>query len=346
MVVAALAFLCTQNAAAEMRATLDSAVERDDYNLATTRLGAELAQTRDQLGWFLRGRWYSYSLDEDLVGIHPFTGSEPAVELGGHWLAGSWWLSGAAGVQGSLSGSDAIGNVVLARAFAWDTGTLTPRLDVGHRPLALSALPLSLALKAHRVEAALAWRSAGWIGEMAVRVDWWNAMTAKGRVENPALTDIPANRRALLSAYLISQGWWLQGGLVAKVQNGQRNTLLATQITPVYAYTWYPVSMPLWAWEASAIARAVGRPCPSLQALLQIQIPVVSREMRQWESTEQWSWGTAAWEAKAELTWDMTETTQISAGAVLFAKPWANWNVVGQDGYRQIALQAGITQRL
>ncbi len=341
-----LASLSGTPAAAGIQATLDTSVARDDYNLSTTHFGAELAQGGPDLGWRLRGRWYVYSLDRDLVGIRSFSGAEPAAELGAHWLSGSWWLSGTAGLQGTLSSADAVGNVVLARALALDEGTLTPRVDVGRRPLALSSLPLSLGLKAYGVEGALAWRSPGWIGELAGRVDWWDATTVEGRVENPALATIPANRRTLASAYLISQGCWLQGGLLAKVQNGQRNTLLATQTTPDYAYTWYPISMPVWAWEAAAIGRVTGRPFASLQALLQVQIPFVSREMRQWEWAEQWAWGTAAWEAKAELTWDMTETAQVTFGGVLFAKPWSNWDVSGGDGYRQISLQAGITQRL
>jgi hypothetical protein len=344
--LAVLALSCGRSASAEIVATLHSAADRDDYHLGTMRVGADLAGGGPELGWILRGRWYSYSLDRDLVGIRPFSGSEPAAELSGHWLDGLWWIAGKAGFQGTTDSAGAVGSLILARAFVFEAGTLTPHLDVGRQPFALSALPLSLGLTAWRAEAALAWRASKSLGELVVRTDRWEAMTVPGRVENPVLATIPANRRTMASAYLISQGFWLQGGALAKVQHAQSNTLVATQITPDYRYTWYPVSIPLWAWEAAVIGRVAGRPLEPLEMLLQVQIPLVSRETRRWESSEQSSWGTAAWEAKAEAAWNMTRTTRVFVAGALFAKPWANWDVVGSDAYRQVSLQAGITQRL
>jgi hypothetical protein len=342
----AMVILFQSSPRADVSVSLSSQADRDDYRLATNRIGIDVETATSNIGLRARGRWYGYSLDRSLAGIRPFSGSEPSAELEGHWLTGAWWLLGRLGFQGSTDAKGGIGGAQLAHAWVLAAGTLTPRLEIGRRPIAESALPLSLGLNAYSVELASAWRSDDLLGELSLRADYWNATTAAGRVDNPARDTIPANGRALASAYLISQGSWFQAGALAKIQGAWANTLLATQTTPEYEYTWYPVCLPLRAWEIGALARVGGHPLDSLEAYLQVQVPLVSWERRRWESLERSFWGTAAWEAKGELAWNMTSTTRVSFTGALFAKPWSNWDPTGAGAYNQVSLSAAFSQML
>jgi hypothetical protein len=320
---------------------------RDDQGFASDWIHAEWLRDEPSSGHRLTVGWYRYSLDQNFSGVLPFEGSHAAVELGGHLMRGLWWYGAAVGFHGTPGLDGATGRLVLARAFPTSLGTVTPRLEAAREPLATSALPLSLALFSERVQAALGWRGSGWSGEGGVRLDRWESATVAGRVQNAALDTIAATRITTVYGYALSEGdGWLHAGLVAKATWASPNTLLATQIEPSWAYSWYPASAPAFAWETALVVRAAGRPAPTLEASLQLQLPALSRETRQWESLQKSYWGTAPLEALLEGSWLVLSSTAVQVRALFFAKPWERWNVVGAGAYRQATVELSLKQSI
>jgi hypothetical protein len=235
---------------------------------------------------------------------------------------------------------------VIARALPSGAGTFTPRVELARGPLADIPLPLSLALTSHRIEALLAWRTEGWIAEGGGRVDLWEAAQVPGRVQNPALEGIDANRVTTVYAYALTQrGGWFDGGLAAKAAWSSHNTLLATRVSPSWAYSWYPASAPPFAVETAVVLRAQGHPSSSLELTLQVQLPALSQETRQWESVRETSWGTAPWEARLRTSWLFLSATAVVLDAYLFAKPWERWDPLGAGAYRMASAQISLQQR-
>jgi hypothetical protein len=313
----------------------------DDYQLGFRR-------ESDADGQRVALRFHTYSLEQPYAGIAPFDGSEPAVELGGHVLLDEvLWLGLSLGLQGSADLDGVVGELVAGRAFATGWGTFTPRVELAREPLTRTALPLSLGLHDHRAEGVLAWRTTGWTAEGGVRGDFWEGDTVPGRVQNAALDTIPETRVITVHAYLLSdREHWLEAGVSAKAAWSSRTTLLPTAIAPVRLYTWYPASAPPALWETALIVRAEGALAEPLHASLQVQLPALSQETRQWETVRQTDWGTGPFEARLALNWLMFPSTSLQFGAMLFAKPWRRWDVLSAGAYRMIAAGLTLEQRI
>jgi hypothetical protein len=343
----ALVLLGPGSPLARADATLSASVlaARDDQGYQLQRYQAQWWRETPASGQRLSVRWHQYALDQEFAGVLPFDGGEPSVEVGGHVLRGLWWSGAAIGFQGQPDLHGLTGELVLARAFPTGAGTFTPRLEATRGPLAMAALPLSLGLLSNRGQALLGWRTDGWMAEGGLRVDFWEAMTLAGRVRNSALDTIPANRVTILHGYLLTQRQQvLDFGLAAKAAWAEHNTLLATQLAPSWQYSWYPASAPPFAWETALVLRAQARPGSSLGATVQLQLPVVSRETRQWEAQRQSAWGTAPFEGRLEASWSFLSSTAVVLDAAVFAKPWANWNPAGVGAYRQATVQLSLRQ--
>ena len=294
-------------------------------------------------------RFHTYSLDEELAGVLPFEGSEPALELGGHVLIDElWWLGASAGLQGSADLEGAVGELIFARALPTGTATVfTPRIELAREPLARTALPLSLGLTSYRLVSALALRTTGWTAEAAARADFWEHDTVPGRTRNPMRDEIAGTR--VISVYghaLTDSEHWFDVGLSAKAVWSRDNTLLATALLPVRAYSWYPASAPPFLWETALIARAAGDVLPSLGIALQLQLPALSQETRQWETVQRTYWGTAPLQAELDVSWAMFSNTTLRLGAMLFVEPWERWDVFGPYAYRMASLHVSIEQRI
>jgi hypothetical protein len=320
----------------------------DDLHYRWDRYELGLRRETDTTGQRLLLRFHTYSLDEELAGVLPFEGNEPAVELGGHVLLGDvWWLGAAAGLQGSADLEGAVGELIAARAFATSgAGTFTPRLELAREPLAGTALPLSLGLTSYRGVAALAWRATGWTAEGGVRGELSEHDTVPGRARNPERDEIDATRVITIYGYTLTDSeHWFDAGLSARAAWSSHNTLLATQLSP-RAYTWYPASAPPFLWETALILRAGGAVLPSLDAALQLQVPALSQETRQWETLRRTYWGTAPLEAKLEASWRMFSATTLRFQAQLFAEPWERWEVFGAQAYHMVSLHLSLEQRI
>lgn len=295
----------------------------------------------------LVGRFFQYELEKPFAGVSSFRGSEPAIELGAHLLAERNWFGGAVGFQGTPDLQHATGSLTLARAFPTDVLTVTPRVTGARAPLALFPLPLSLGVFTRRAEAALGLRASLWMAEAGARFDFWESATVQGRVQNPGLAAIGANRVTTAYAYALSQsGTWFDAGLSSKAAWATRNTLLATQTAPVWAYSWYPASAPPFLWETAVVLRAQGHLHPSLEVTLQLQLPAISQERRQFESLRVSYWGTAPFEGKLQTTWAILSTTSLQVTAEVFAKPWERWDVTGPGAYRQASVQVALQQKI
>jgi hypothetical protein len=336
-------------ARAQAQSSLSASVlaARDDQGYLWDRYQARWDRQAESDGQRLSVGWHRYALDQEFAGVRPFAGGEPAIELGGHLLRGLWWTSAAVGLQGEPAWRAITGELVLARAFLTSAGTFTPRLEAARTPLALAALPLSLGLLGNRGQALLNWRTPGWVAEGGLRVDLWDAATVPGRVRNGALDRVEANRITILHGYLLTQRErWVDFGLAAKAAWARHNTLLATQLSPGWQYSWYPASAPPFAWETALVVRAQARPAPSLAAALQLSLPVLSRETRQWEAYRESAWGTAPFEGKLEASWFFLASTAVQIDAAVFAKPWEGWKPWGAGAYRQATVGLSLKQRI
>jgi hypothetical protein len=320
---------------------------RDDQGYQHERYQAQWGRETPGDGQRVSLRWHRYALGTEFAGVLPFSGGEPAVDVGGHLLRGSWWLAAAAGFQGRVDRHGATGELVVARALpTLAAGTFTPRLEATRAPVVVAALPLSLGLIGNRAQAVLAWRTDRLLAEGGARVDFWDSITLPGRVRNGALDVIEANRLAILHGYLLTQrGQVLDWGFAAKAAWAQHNTLLPTRIQP-WQYSWYPASAPPFAWETALVLRAQTPAHPSLAAAIQLQLPLLSRETRQWDSIRRADWGTAPYEGKLEGSWWFLASTAVQLDAVVFAKPWERWNPAGVGAYRHVALQLSLKQRI
>jgi hypothetical protein len=119
-----------------------------------------------------------------------------------------------------------------------------------------------------------------------------------------------------------------------------------TQLVPERRYTWYPASAPVMAWETSAIVRLHGAVGEALEAKLQLGLPLLSRETRQWDSVRISSWGTAPYEAELAIAWSVLERTSLELQAKLFIKPWESWDALGSGAYRQGSVRVALEQRI
>jgi hypothetical protein len=310
---------------------------------------------RYQLGWDLQApsfglqaaaRWHEYSLDQPLAGVFAFAGGEPAVQVGGHVLAGLWWFSAAAGFQGTADVQGATGEMMIARAIPIGSGALTPKLEVARGSVAQSALPLSLGMVSDRAQALAAVRGPGWMGEGGLRLERWEAADRPGRVQNPAMVTIEETRIAALHGYLLTDGGWFNCGLAGKVARANRSTLVATGTDPSWQYSWYPASAAPFAWESALVLRAQGHLADSLKAEVQLQLPALSRETRQWESLRQSYWGTAPYEGRLQASWLMLPMTSLELSGSVFAKPWQGWDPFGLGAYRMASFQLSVKQSL
>jgi hypothetical protein len=312
----------------------------DRYELALRR------ETPEQAQW-LSARFHSYSLAEELAGVLPFDGSEPAGEIGAHLLQGWWWLLGAVGFQGNIEASGATGKLIVARAIPAGTSTLTPRLEAAREPLALTALPLSLGLSKYRFDAVLAAGGDAWKAEGGARLELWEEGHLPGRTRNPALDAIAANRSALLHAYgMLALGRSIDVGLAARAAWAARSTMLLTESTPVPVYTWYPASAPPFEWATAAVLDARGRPAEPLEIGARLQLPLLSRETRDWEGVRRPFWGSAAFEGRLDASWKLLSGTTLQLDAAIFVKPWASWDVLSHEAYRQGLVRLSLEQRL
>jgi hypothetical protein len=319
---------------------------RDDQGFQLERYEARWWHEAPASGQRLSAHVHQYALTDEFAGVLPFHGVQPAAEAAAHLLRGLWWMSAAAGFEAEPDLHGATGEAVLARALPSGAGTLTPRLELARAPLALTPLPLSLGLLSERAQAILDWRAEAWTAQAGLRVDWWESAQLAGRVRNAALDRIEANRVDIAYAYALSEsGTWFDAGLSGKMARAQHGTLLPTELQP-WQYTWYPASAPPFAWETAVVVRAQGHPTSSLQLLSQVQVPVVSRETRQWDSVRRSDWGTAPLEAKLHASWSFLATTALELDATVFAKPWKGWDYLGAGAYRQGSLALSITRRI
>jgi hypothetical protein len=342
-----LAMTISRAAQAEVSVAGSGLLSGDEWGFRLEEYGLDVGHTAEASGQRLALRWYRYALTEELEGILPFSGHEPAAEVGAHVLQDLWWLSAAAGVQGTLDIEGVTGELTVARAIPDGRATFTPRMELAREPLAMTALPLSLGLLSHRAQAALEWRVPGVVAEGGARADFWEGDTVVGRVRNSARDRISALPIITGYAYVVSDGGgWLDAGLTAKVAAASRNTLLATQLSPERHYTWYPASAPPFVWETSAVLRLHGELAAALQAKLQLQLPLVSQETRQWESVQVTSWGTAPYEAQLDIEWFFLAATSLQLMAKLFTKPWQSWDALSDGAYRQASVRVAVEQRI
>jgi hypothetical protein len=308
-----------------------------------------------QLEWGLEGdtaglqataRWHQYSLDRRLAGVLPFAGAEPAVQLGGHLLQGLWWLSAAAGFQGTADLAGATGQLLIARAIPVGAGAVTPKLELARGAVAMTALPLSLGMASDRAQLLIAARGPGFTGEGGLRLERWEPGDRPGRVMNPAMTSIEETRIATVHGYLLTDGGWFNCGLAGKVARASRSTLVATETDPAWQYSWYPASAAPFAWESALVLRAQGNLAAALKAELQVQLPALSRETRQWDSLRRSYWGTAPYEGRLQATWSMLPLTSLQLSGSVFAKPWEGWDPFGPGAYRMASFQLSLRQAL
>jgi hypothetical protein len=235
---------------------------------------------------------------------------------------------------------------VVANALTSGSSTFTPRLEVAREPLGLSALPLSLGLSKHRADAVLAWRAPGVTAEGGARIELWESGVLPGRVQNPEHDLIQANRTALLHAYLLSDfEHWFDCGVAAKAMWSEHGTLLLTGLSPA-TYAWYPASAPPRALETALVLRALGRPVQPLELSLQVQLPLLSQELREWEGQRRAYWGSAPFEGKLAARWSLFHATTLEIDALIFARPWEHWDVLSQAAYRQGSVRVAVEQRL
>jgi hypothetical protein len=347
------AFVLIAGAAGSARAEISiagsAAFAGDEWGYGNETYALDLAHETETAGQELGLRWHRYALADDLHGILPFEGHEPAARLGAHVLHELWWLSASAGLQGTLDFDGVTAELIVARAFeASSASTLTPRVELAREPLALNPLPLSLGLHSHRALAALALRVKDvLLAEGGLRADFWEGDTIEGRTRNSARDRIEPNRITTGYAYVLSDAeGWFDAGLAGKIASAAENTLLVTQLQPERRYGWYPASAPPFAWETSLILRAAGALAGPLHGSLQLQLPLLSQETRQWDALQATAWGTAPYEAKLELEWFFLSATSLQLAAAIFIKPWADWDALGSGAYRYASLQLGVEQRI
>jgi hypothetical protein len=319
----------------------------DEWGYRQEQYGVDVAHEAETAGQSLALRFHRYALSEELEGIFPFSGSEPAARANAHVLLGLWWLSASAGLQGTLDFEGVTGELIVARAIAAGAHTFTPRVELAREPLSLTPLPMSLGLHSHRAQAALMWRTDEVVAEAGGRFDFWEGDVVEGRVRNSARDRIGLNRISTGYAYLLSDSdGWLDAGLSAKVTAAEHNTLLATQLAPERRYTWYPASAPVFAWETSAVLQAHGPLGDALELALKLSLPLLSQETRQWESVRRTSWGSAPYEGQLDVAWHVLSDTSLQLQAKLFIKPWESWDAIGDGAYRHASVRVTLEQRI
>lgn len=345
----ALALMACAPAVARAESSLGAGVmlAGDDQGFRWDRYEVELRRDRPDSGQWLAVRFYTFELGQAIAGVLPFDGAEPAAELGGHVLHGAWWLLGSIGFQGSVDADGATGKLVVARALLAGSSTLTPRLEIAREPLSLTALPLSLGLSKFRFDALLAWRAPSWTAEGGARVELWESALLPGRTENPALDHVEPNRNTIAHAYALSDlRGWCDVGVAAKAAWSRENTMLLTGVASAPTYTWYPASAPPFLWETALVLRARGQLAEPVELSVQVQLPMLSQETREWDGLRRTYWGSAPFEGKLEARWRAFSATALKADAAIFAKPWERWDVFSDQAYRQGALHFSIEQRL
>jgi hypothetical protein len=340
--------LCALPARAELSITGSGFLGADEWGYRQEEYGLDLAHEAETSGQLLALRFYRYALDDELEGVLPFSGHEPAARLRAHALLDdALWLLAGTGLQGTLDFDGLTGELIAAYAIAAGDHVLTPRIELAREPLAASPLPLSLGLHSHRVQGALAWKSAGLVAEGGARIDLWEGDTVPDRARNSARDRIQPNRITTGYGYVITESEsWLDAGLAAKVSAAERNTLLPTQLVPERRYTWYPASVPPLAFETSAIVRVQSKRDEPLEVKLQLGLPLVSRELREWEGVRVASWGTAPYEAAFDAKWRARGDTSLLLQAKLFIKPWESWDAIGDGAYRYASVRVALEHRI
>jgi hypothetical protein len=332
---------------ADSSLTAGALVSRDDLGLRLDTYQLKLTREAPSDGQWLALAFYAYSLDDQQAGLFPFSGSEPAARAGTHLLLGLWWMSAEVGFQGSVDREGATGKLVVARALPTDTNTFTPRIEAAREPLALTPLPLSLALSKYRFDAILAWRASGITAEGGARLELWDSKTVTGRTENDAQDSIDANRITSLHAYALSDSSsWANFGAASQASWAEHGTMLLTGLEPAPTYTWYPASAPPFQWEVAFVFRARAVPLEALELSAQLQLPLISRETREWEGSRRSYWGTAPFEAKLQARWAAFSSTALRLEAAAFAKPWEHWDVFGDGAYHQASVNLSVEQHL
>jgi hypothetical protein len=331
---------------AQLSLTGGALLSGDDQGFRSHQYRLELRRETPGDGQRLSLRFHTYALEEEIAGVLPFAGQEPAAELSGHVLLGLFWLGAAAGLQGTADLDGATGKLVVARAIPAGSSTFTPRVELAREPLAFSALPLSLALMSYRAEALLAFRAPVVLAEGGLRMDFWEGDTQPGRTRYTALDTIDPTRVTTVHGYALT-AWdsWFNLGLAAKAAWSSRNTLLLSALQPP-AYTWYPAAAPPFLWETGIAVRASGEVTESLEVSSQLLLPVLSQEVRQWETLRQTAWGTGPFEAKLDVEWWVFSMTAVQLRAQLFAKPWQDWRFFDRTAYRNLTLQLFLEQRI
>ncbi|HEX2659866.1 MAG TPA: hypothetical protein VHU40_16395 [Polyangia bacterium] len=318
----------------------------DNQNFRWQQAQADWRHEGEGSGQRLTVRGQQYALQEPFAGIRAFDGREGGFEAAAHVMAGLWWFEGSGGFQGESDRHDTLGGLTMARAIPAGAGTFTPRVSVSRGPVGFSPVPLSLGMFSDRVEAAVSWRAGGWLAEVSYRLDLWEATRASGRVANGALDVIPSNRIQFVQGYVLSQGTYFDWGLAGKAIWSQHGTLAATQWWPSYQYTWYPAYAPPFAWESALVMRVHARAERPFTVSAQVQLPLVSRETRQWDAVRVSSWGTAPFEAKGLARWSFLPSTAVQLSGTFFAKPWERWNPVGVGAYLQASVGLGLEQKI
>jgi hypothetical protein len=347
VLVIVLSLLTGRAARAESSVAASVLASRDDQGFSLQRYRLGWWRETPTSGQHLTVHLHQYALEQEFAGVLPFQGLQPAMELGGHLERALWWAGAALGFEGQPDLRGATGELVVARAILFQAGTLTPRLEVGRQPLALSPLPLSLGVASTRLLSVLGWRGAGWMAEAGARADLWDAANLAGRVRNGALIRVEPNQVLTGYGFLLTRSdGWFDWGFSAKATRSSHNTLVPTQVQPAWQYSWYPASAPPFAWETALIVRAQARPSSTLSASLQLALPALSRETRQWESVRQSEWGTAPLEGKLQGSWFFLAATAVELEATVFAKPWRDWNLFGAGAYRQASLTLSLRQRI
>jgi hypothetical protein len=122
--------------------------------------------------------------------------------------------------------------------------------------------------------------------------------------------------------------------------------MLLTALTPEPTYTWYPASAPPMAWETALVLRAFGQVAKPFELTCQLQLPLLSRETREWDGVRRSYWGRAPFEGKLLARWAVLSATNVELEARFFARPWEHWEVFGDAAYRQGSLRLSVEQRL
>lgn len=288
--------------------------------------------------WDVQLEWSDYGRDNSDNGIVEFSGAEPSGTTGFQRMFGPIWSRTEIGLQGEPSANSLVGKGVLAYVLQNGQTRWVPRIAVERAPLAQHALPLSLASFYTGVETGAEWSSPKSLGDISLAIRQWNTVSIDGRIANTAETSVEGPRQVLGSAYGLYNETW---GWVVSGETNDRTTQIMTQATPDVRYQWLPAAAP--------------RVSGAVAALLQHQIlqgwhikavvPLVSGQIREWESTRVKDWGTASLElsTSAHIGWDPVGFTLQGGWR---STPWNHMDYLGPNAFTEFNAQILLETKL